>query len=95
MKITATFPTDRAAALMGTMAKHFGHKIPVTLDETQARIVFEFGEAVIAQAPGALHLSVEAGQPEQQQRLCAVIESHLMRFAHRENPAPLAWSGAD
>ena len=88
MRMTADFPTARAAALTGTMAKHFGHKIPVTHDDRLAVLTFEMGVARIE----ALHLTLEAADTESLERLRAVIESHLMRFAHREEPAPPAWT---
>lgn len=47
MRMTADFPTARAAALTGTMAKHFGHKIPVTHDDRLAVLTFEMGVARI------------------------------------------------
>ncbi len=92
MRMTADFPTARAAALMGTMAKHFGHKIPVTQDDRHAVLTFEMGQARIEAQHASLHLALEAADPDALERLRAVIESHLLRFAHRDDPAPLAWT---
>ena len=92
MRMTADFPTARAAALTGTMAKHFGHKIPVTHDDRQAVLSFEMGQARIEAQDASLHLTLEAPDAAALERLRAVIESHLMRFAHREEPAPPAWT---
>ena len=94
MQMTAVFPTDRAQALLGTMAKHFGHKIPVTLNHRDARLQFEMGEARIAVTGTGLHLALSAPAAEPLERLRGVVEGHLLRFAHREDPAPLAWTTA-
>ena len=92
MRMTADFLTARAAALTGTMAKHFGHKIPVTHDDRLAVLTFEMGVARIEAQDASLRLALEAPDTESLERLRAVIESHLMRFAHREEPAPPAWT---
>lgn len=92
MRMTADFPTARAAALTGTMAKHFGHKIPVTHDDRLAVLTFEMGVARIVAQDASLRLTLEAADTESLEGLRAVIESHLMRFAHREEPAPPAWT---
>lgn len=92
MQMTADFPTARAAALMGTMAKHFGHKLSVTVQDDQARLDFPMGQASLRAADDALHLAVQAQDQAGLDRLRDVIESHLMRFAHRDDPAPLVWS---
>lgn len=92
MRMTADFPTARAAALTGTMAKHFGHKIPVTQDDRHAVLTFEMGVARIEAQDASLHLTLEAADAGALERLREVIESHLLRFAHREDPAPLSWT---
>lgn len=94
MKTKATFPTARGVALLGTMAKHFGHKVPVTSEAGRAEIRFESGLAIIAETPEGLALSVETSDAVAQAQLQRVVESHLLRFAHREDPAPLVWSAA-
>jgi uncharacterized protein len=91
MQMTAELPTARAAALMGTMTKHFGHKIPVELLEDRATIWFEAGQARMAVTDRGLQLTVEAEAAEALGRLQGVVESHLLRFAHREEPEALVW----
>ncbi|WP_265502013.1 DUF2218 domain-containing protein [Paracoccus beibuensis] len=92
MQMTADFPTARGQALMGTTAKHFGHKIPVTLTDAHAQLQFEMGEAQIAVTPAGLHLALSASDADRMERLRDVLERHLLRFAHREDPAPLTWT---
>ncbi|MFC0200819.1 DUF2218 domain-containing protein [Paracoccus rhizosphaerae] len=91
MQIIADFPTVRGQALIGTMTKHFGHKIPVTLTDDQAELRFEMGEARVSVIPNGLRLALTAEDADRLERLRDVVERHLLRFAHREDPAPLDW----
>ncbi|WP_405403234.1 DUF2218 domain-containing protein [Paracoccus sp. Ld10] len=92
MRMTADFPTARAAALTGTMAKHFGHKIPVSQGDSHAVLTFEMGVARIEARDASLHLELDGADAPAMERLREVVESHLLRFAHREDPAPLSWT---
>lgn len=92
MQMTTEFPTARAGALLGTMAKHFGHKIPVSADDVQAVLEFSIGRAELRATESALHLRVQAQDGATLDQLREVVESHLLRFAHRDDPAPLVWS---
>ncbi|WP_378947129.1 DUF2218 domain-containing protein [Paracoccus sp. R86501] len=92
MQMTADFATERATGLMTTMGKHFGHKIPVTMADDHVILGFEMGDARIATTTEGLHLSLQGSDAEALERLRGVVESHLLRFAQRDDPAPLAWS---
>lgn len=73
------------------MAKHFAHKVKVEQDDGCARVSFPTGLGTIAHRDGALVLTIEADDSAAAERVRAVLEDHLMRFAHRENPTPLNW----
>lgn len=92
MRYTANFQTARGPQLMSTMAKHFGHKIPVEQDDRRASMTFEWGDAEIAVVEDGLSLNVEGESTEGAARLKQVIESHLLRFAFREDPQAIQWS---
>lgn len=92
MQSTADFPTARGAQLMQTMAKHFGHKIEVEITETRALMRFQPGDAWAEIVPQGLRLTVRSDTPEGVARVREVVESHLLRFAHREDPRPLVWA---
>lgn len=94
MQMTADFPTARGAALMSTLSKHFAHKIEVTTGDDWTALHFEMGVARIALGPQGLNLALDASDPAGMEQLRGVVESHLLRFAHREDPAPLGWSQA-
>lgn len=86
MFATTTFPTPNASRYLGTLCKHFGHKVPVEFDTTQGRIELPFGQCTLAAGETALNLTVTAEDRPALDRLCQVIGSHLERFAFRENP---------
>ena len=92
MQMTADFATARAKGLMTTMGKHFGHKIPVTMADNHVILGFEMGEARITTIAEGLHLSLQGSDAGALERLRSVVERHLLRFAQRDDPAPLAWS---
>ena len=94
MQMTADFATERATGLMTTMGKHFGHKIPVTMADDHVILDFEMGRAHIAPDDQGLHLSLQGDDAQSLERLREVVESHLLRFAQRDDPAPLTWSAA-
>lgn len=88
------FPSARAEALLGTMAKHFGHKIPVTTEGTQMRLQFPMGQVLAEARADGIRLQVEAEDAAGLSRVQEVLVSHLLRFAHREDPQPPVWQSA-
>ena len=86
--------SDRAPALMATMAKHFGHKIPVDHGDTAVTLHFEMGDAVLTCDDKVLRMALDAPDAAAMADLRDVVERHLMRFAHREDPRPLTWTPA-
>lgn len=91
MQVTTTFATERGPQLLGTMAKHFGHKIPVEQSDTRATFGFEAGTGVVALTGVGLELSAEGPTEDDARRVADVLERHLVRFAHRDDPQPLDW----
>lgn len=92
MRMTARLPTARPGPLMATAAKHFAHKVAVQADESGARVAFPTGLGVMTVEDGALALVIEAEDGAAAESVRAVLEGHLLRFAHREAPEPLIWA---
>ncbi|SNT31119.1 DUF2218 domain-containing protein [Tropicimonas sediminicola] len=86
MIATTTFSTTNASRYLGTLCKHFGHKVPVEFDALQGRIDLPFGQCRLKAGDTALDLTVTAEDRPALDRLTEVIGSHLERFAFRENP---------
>ncbi|MGX5220877.1 MULTISPECIES: DUF2218 domain-containing protein [Pseudomonas] len=88
---SAFVSTDSPARYISRLCKHFAHKIPVSFDEQQGRIEFEFGLALLQASETGLQLSVQAETAEQLERLKGVVASHFERFAWKE-ALTLDWS---
>lgn len=86
---SATVPTPRAGNHLKQLCKHFGHKVPIELTETEGRIELPFGICRMVADDAALAMTVE-GETAEIERLEKVIGDHLSRFAFRENPA-ITW----
>ena len=92
MKQTAEFPTARGPQLLATLSKHFGHKIRVETQDSRAQLHFDMGAATLETIPDGLRLTADATDEDDLQQLRDVLESHLLRFAFREDPQPLIWN---
>ena len=92
MRLTSILPTQRGAQLMATAAKHFAHRVAVEQDETSARVAFPTGLGLMAVVDGGLSLTIEAENAAAAERVRDVLEGHLLRFAHREDPQSLVWA---
>ena len=93
----ARFATPLAARYLAQLCKHFAHRLPVTLGETEGRIAFPSGLCVARAEGETLILRVEAPDADQCVQLQGVVERHLARFAFREwaaETAGLTWAVA-
>ncbi|MEO9863079.1 MAG: DUF2218 domain-containing protein [Yoonia sp.] len=86
MNAETTFKTEQAQRYLGTLCKHFGHKVPVELDGNTGRIDLPFGQCELAANDAALDMKVSAENKADLDKTAQVIASHLERFAFRENP---------
>ncbi|PSM19813.1 MULTISPECIES: DUF2218 domain-containing protein [Nitratireductor] len=87
LRATATVATDKASRYLQQLCKHFGHKRPVTFTPERGSIAFDFGACELEAGDETLTMTVNAGTPEDLERMRTVIASHLERFAFREPPA--------
>lgn len=87
MRSEALVSTSNAVRYMGQLCKHFGHRIPTTLSETEGSISFEMGRCTLSAQTQLLTLRVEAADVEALARVEDVVASHLDRFAFRDKPA--------
>lgn len=88
---SANVPTEHASRYLQQLCKHFGHKIPVTFTPESGQCTFVCGVARLRAEPASLQIDVEAPDDAQRVQTQGVIESHLLRFAFREELGPLAW----
>ena len=83
--------TPKASQYLQQLCKHFGHKVEASWDETAGRIAFPMALARLEAGPSQLVVTVEADGEEGLARGRDVIDSHLRRFAFRENVEGLVW----
>jgi hypothetical protein len=86
----ARVATKSALRYLGQLCKHFGHKVPSSLDGDHGWIAFDFGRCHLAASNEELSLHNTAASVEALQRLEEVIARHLERFAFRETLA-ITW----
>ncbi|RFC66135.1 DUF2218 domain-containing protein [Fulvimarina endophytica] len=91
---TTIFRTEQAARYRAALAKHFSHKIAVRETETEAVFPFAAGTGRAEIVPEGLALFADADSEEERRGVEQVLESHLQRFAFREEFPPLVWSSA-
>lgn len=94
MRQSADFPTARPGPLLGTMAKHFAHKIAVEQDDAGVVLHFPAGLVTARIGEDALHLTIEAGDADSFARVREILIGHMLRFAHREAPEAPIWRDA-
>ena len=88
----ARVATDVARRYLGQLCKHFQHRLPVELTETQGRIDFPMGVCTLdAEAASAtLLMRATAADEAALATLEEVVARHLERFAFRE-PLTVQW----
>ena len=91
MNASAFFKTENAERYLGTLCKHFGHKVPVSHEPGSGRIELPFGQCDLRAETAGLALTAEATDTPGLDKTIQVITSHLERFAFRENP-DLNWN---
>ena len=87
----AEFRSERCAGYLSTMARHFSQKIEVTQVDDAVHLHFICGLAVLSLNDDALHIRIISPSAPQMQQTCEVVESHLLRFAFREEFENMPW----
>lgn len=91
MRSQSVFHSAAAAGYYARMISHFGHKIAVEDRGSEADLHFVCGDAQLRLETGSLHLLIQSETAEGLEQTREVVESHLLRFAFREDPQPLEW----
>ncbi|KAA3511167.1 DUF2218 domain-containing protein [Agrobacterium rosae] len=83
--------TESGGKYLVQLFKHFAHKIEVNYSDSHGECTFDFGTASLDAEPTGLKIAVTAPDEEKLERAKSVVESHLLRFAFRENVDKLDW----
>ena len=93
-RTTGTFETPNASRYLQQLCKHFGHKVEATFTETAGTIAFPVARAELEASPTLLTVTLDVEAPDQLGRMQEVVDSHLKRFAFREEFEGMAWQDA-
>lgn len=93
--ITGNFTTPNASKYLQQLCKHFGHKVDVTYDENAGQARLPVGTAHMAVNAEGLRISIELENIEDRPRAESIIDSHLVRFAFREDFKTMDWTIAE
>ncbi|WP_428240728.1 DUF2218 domain-containing protein [Gynuella sp.] len=88
---TATVPTPSASLYIKKLCKHFAHRIEVSFDDERGECKLPIGPVKLLAKPDALHVQIQVQQQSDLEKAKDIIESHFVRFAHKENIQTMDW----
>ncbi|KRD49401.1 DUF2218 domain-containing protein [Ensifer sp. Root278] len=91
---TTHFATDDGQKYLTQLCKHFAHKIDVEQAGDRAELRFSCGTGYLQATPDGLSIRARSPGEADLADTKSVIESHLLRFAFREEPGSLHWQAA-
>ncbi|WP_425050807.1 DUF2218 domain-containing protein [Psychromarinibacter sp. S121] len=92
MTTQARWETANASKYLQQLCKHFAHKVEVDYGPTEGRAALPMGPSVMTADAEALTIEVTAPDAEGLERAKGVIDSHLVRFAFREEFERMPWA---
>ncbi|MES0812669.1 DUF2218 domain-containing protein [Roseibium sp. SCPC15] len=92
--VTTTAHTASASKYLQQLCKHFAHKVPATWDATSGEVSFPFGFCRMEATDSCLMIRCETDEDQKMVRMKGVIDSHIERFAWREE-LKLQWQSAE
>jgi len=91
LSATGQFETKQASKYLQQLCKHFAHKVEVSYDASAGRVAFPMGPATMTATEDVLSVSVSGRTKDEVTRAKGIIDSHLARFAFRENFEKMDW----
>lgn len=89
--LTGYFATPNGSKYLQQLCRHFAHKIDATCSETEGRCAFDLGVAHLNADDKGLTVRFDLQDPKHIDGAKGVIDSHLVRFAFRENFETMDW----
>lgn len=80
----ANVPTAHATSYLRQLCRHWGHKFPVTFDDSQGRIELPKAVCELAALPEELRVVLTVPDAADTNRMQEVVAEHLQRFGFRE-----------
>lgn len=81
----ARVATNRSAAYMQRLCRHFSHKVPAEFDDTHARVNFPMGVCEMRAEADALVLRAQADDEVGLTRIKHILSDHVTRYGFRDN----------
>ena len=91
---TGRFATPHASKYLQQLCKHFGHKTEVRFDSESGEVALSAGPAELSSSDSELRVTVHAPDEPTLAKARSVIDSHLARFAFREEFEHMTWEDA-
>ncbi|MFD1798202.1 DUF2218 domain-containing protein [Paracoccus aurantiacus] len=91
---TGRFETPNAAKYVTQLCKHFGHKVPASIEGNRGQVTFAIGAAVMVADDAALTVTLSGSDAEALAQMQQTIDDHLQRFAFREDFSGMTWGAA-
>lgn len=91
MYSTARFETTNGRKYLVQLCKHFAHKVEVRIDGDHGECALPPGLATLDADDSGLVMKVSAETREGLTQAKTIVESHLIRFAFREELTQLDW----
>jgi hypothetical protein len=91
LESVAYLETAHGRKYLAQLCKHFAHKIEVTASENHGECHFACGLGILDADDYGLRMTARSENGEDLAQTQSVIESHLARFAFREELQPLDW----
>jgi uncharacterized protein len=88
---TARLATPNGPKYLQQLCRHFAHKVPVSFSDTAATCALPPGPAELQADADGLTVSVTARDCAGLESAKAIIDSHLVRFAFREEFRRMPW----
>ena len=93
--IVGHFATPNASKYLQQLCKHFGHKVDVEYDESAGLAALPCGPARMTATAEGLSVSIDLEDLDNRQKAQSIIDSHLERFAFREDFKAMNWTTSD
>lgn len=86
MQTQARVTTPHGDIYVKKLCRHFGHKVPVQIAATKARIDFPFGACQIAFDEKQVEFNMEVANTADLDKAEQVVTDHFLRMANKDNP---------
>ncbi len=93
-RMKGQFDTPNAHKYMAQLCKHFGHKVPASVEGDRGQVAFAMGEAHLSADDTGLTAMLSGADGAALAQMQQIIDDHLKRFAFREGFSGMTWGAA-